>query len=155
MNRIIKSTLALAVFALAVPMFAATKDSTINVTANVVGNCTISTTTHLDFGDYDPVVVNASVAKNEEAPAAISISCTKGSTPALSFTTTGTMTGGGDTLAFNLFSNSGRTIALAGSTMDFSAGKAAQTVNIWGELPAGQDVAVGPYTGTITATITY
>jgi spore coat protein U-like protein len=161
MNRTIKTLIVLATLSLAVPMFAAQAPSSITVTASVSAICTINTTTNLDFGSYDPVVTNAATAKNETAPAVVSVSCTK-STPNVyvDFASSGgTMTSGLNNLTFNLYtSNAHGTLFGSGNTfapLSFAAGKAAQTVSVYGQIPGGQDVPAGAYSGTVTARVNY
>jgi spore coat protein U-like protein len=160
MNRVMKSLIVLATFALAVPMFAAQKTSDITVNASVSAVCTITTATNLDFGSYDPVVANASTAKDESAPATVSVACTK-NTPGVvvDFASSGgTMTFGANNLTFNLFQDSGHGTAfgsgVAGKSLTFGT-KAAQGVDIYGQIPANQDVPAGGYSGTVTARVNY
>ena len=45
---------------------------------------------------------------------------------------------------------------LTATDMDYtSTGMAAQTFNIYGRMPAGQDAVTGSYTDTVTATINF
>ena len=159
MKNTIKTSVLVAVFAFGTTsMFAASQSSTINVSASVAAVCTISTTTHLAFGAYDPVTANAVTAKDESAPAAVSVSCTKGTTPTVGFAVAGgTITNGTDTLSFNLFTDALHAVAFgpAAVNLTFAAGKAAQTVNVYGQIPGGQDVGIGAYTGTVSAVVNY
>ena len=129
-------------------------DGTIAVTATVAKNCTVTNGT-LDFGAYDPIVANATVPKNDTAPASISVSCTKGTSATVTLATTTPLTNGTDTLAFALFSDAGHSVAFAAPVLSFAAGKAAQAVSVYGQIAAGQDVSTGSYNGVVTATITY
>ena len=156
MKNSVKVTVLAALFVVSTTsMFAATQSSTINVSANVNAVCTIATTTNLAFGTYDPVVANATTPKDELAPAAVSVSCTKGTTPTVTITAFGTITSGANTLNYNLFSEGTHTTPFGTVNLTFAAGKAAQTVNVWGQIPAGQDVGVGTYAGTATANVNY
>jgi spore coat protein U-like protein len=77
------SILALAFSLLAAPLhlvLAATATSSTTVTATVVADCSISTTA-IAFGNYDPVVVNATTAL--QSSGAVTIACTKGSAPTI------------------------------------------------------------------------
>lgn len=161
MNRVVKSIIVLATLALAVPMFAASQaTSSVTVSASVAAVCTISTTTNLAFGAYDPVVANASTAKDETAPATVSVSCTKNTAGVvLDFaSSSGTMANGGTNLNFNLFQDSAHGTpfgsGVAGVAMTFGS-KAAQAVDIYGQIPANQDVPAGAYSGTVTARVNY
>jgi spore coat protein U-like protein len=163
MNRVMKSLIALATFTLAIPMFAAAtqKTSDITATASVSPICTIITDTNLDFGSYDPVLTNASAAKVETTPAVVKVSCTK-KTPSVYVdfaTSAGTMTFSTDTLNFNLYADSGRTLLFgSGNTfapLNFDAAKDVQSVTIYGKIPGGQDVQAGSFSGTVTARVNY
>lgn len=70
------------------------------------------------------------------------------------------MTGPASTLlGYKLFSNSARTInwgnTVGADTVAGSGTGLAQSLTVYGQIPAGQYVKPGSYTDTITATITY
>lgn len=156
MKNSVKVTVLVALFALATTsMFAATATSTINVSANVANVCTISTTTNLAFGAYDPVFTNAVNPKFETAPAAVSVSCTKGTLPTVTIAGPFTITNGTDTLIYSLFSDLNHTTAFGTVNLTFALSKAPQLVSVWGLIPGGQDVSAGSYLGTATAQVNY
>lgn len=149
---------------------AATATSSFTVTASVTANCTISTV-GISFGDYDPVVVNAGTALDSNG--SVTVACTNGagtnigmdqgsnaagtSTPAVPERQ---MAGTATPMRYDLYQDSGYatvwgdagTPAVLGYT---STGFAPSTFTIYGRIPAGQDVEVGAYTDTVTATITF
>ena len=129
---------------------AATATTTFSVTA-----------TNLAFGAYTTAQVDNT--------STISVTCTKGTTynvgldagtSAGATVTTRKMTGpGGDTLAYALYQDSARTInwgnTVSTDTVIGTGNGSAQTLTVYGRVPAGQFVTPGAYTDTITATITY
>ncbi len=69
------------------------------------------------------------------------------------------MTGGGSSLNYNLYTTSGRTIVWGNGTGGSNTRTASRntntTLSIFGEIPAAQDVAVGSYLDSITATVNF
>ena len=163
---------------------ASTAGSNVTVQTHVVNNCTISTTTQLAFGNYDPTSSTALTGNG-----AVTVTCTKGASGvtlgldnganyglAGTYTTDRSMAGaaGGDYLAYQLFQPNGvgssataTTTAFGNSgtglyTMPaFANGTTGVVVNIFGSIPINQDVtgAAGPggnaYTDTVVATVTF
>ena len=130
-------------------------DGTLTLNSSVAANCTIGAAT-LDFGAYDPVVTNASSPKNGSTTMAVA--CTKGFIPNITTATAGgTITGSGGSLPYTLYSDNlyTHTFLSPGFTMPAALGRAPQTLTIYGQIPAGQDVGVGTYTGTITVTVNF
>ena len=148
---------------------AATATSNFTVTGNVVANCTISTA-GITFS-YDPVVANA--AANATATGTVTIACTKGSAP-----TIGLSAGANSAAAGSLTPPAPRAMRLAatanylgydiywpGTATSWTTAapyvpsapgsKAARTFNMDGAAFAGQDVTVGTYTDTVTATVNF
>jgi spore coat protein U-like protein len=142
------------------PVFATTQTTTFAVTASVQGSCTISSTA-LSFGAYTGTALPGT--------STITVNCTGGTTYNVGLNagtsggtvTTRKMTGQylNGTLAYSLFSNSAMTTNW-GNTVgtDTSAGTgtgAAQTLTVYGKIPAGTAPAADGYSDTITATVTY
>jgi spore coat protein U-like protein len=129
---------------------AATASTTFSVTA-----------TNLAFGSYTGALTNAT--------STISVTCTKSTTYNVGLdagtstgatVTTRKMTGpAGATLAYALYQDSAHTInwgnTVSTDTVSGTGNGSAQTLTVYGEVPAGQSVTPGAYTDTITATITY
>jgi len=140
-------------------MAATTKTSTFQVTANVQAVCQISSS-NLDFGNYSGAQLTAN--------STISVTCTQnqgydvglnGGSGAQSVTAR-KMTGpGGTVLGYGLYrdanytSNWGNTIG--SDVMHGNGSGSAQSLTVYGKLPANQLVTPGAYSDTITATITY
>ncbi len=151
---------------------AGTATATLNVTATVSTNCTISATP-VAFGAYDPVS-----GGNVTASGTVVVACTKAATGltvglnnGANYTTTRNLNGAAssDKLAYALMQPTSATPSAAcplfgagtawttAATLALTSptGKAARTYNVCGQLASGQDVSVDSYTDTVTATITF
>jgi len=149
---------------LAAPAQAQTSTSNVTVSALVGKNCSI-TTTPVNFGSYDPVVANA--ATPLDGTGSVTVSCTKGAGTRIDLGlgsnpsgSTRRMQGGGDFLTYELYRNAGRSIAwrsgpTAGQTIVAAPNKNPRTFIVYGRVPAGQDVAAGPYNDIVLATINF
>jgi spore coat protein U-like protein len=155
----------------AAPAFASPgspKTKTFTVSADVTANCTIGAT-DLNFGSYDPVVANKTTALDVNT--SVTVLCTKGSTGVTVGLDTGIHAAGGnrfmsngtDGLQYELYSDSvgGTVWANSGSGLvtwpvfgPIGAG-AGVPHTVYGRVPAGQDVSVGAYTDTVTATVNF
>lgn len=140
---------------------------TLTVTATVPALCAIQANATLAFGNYSGVA-------DVDQSTTISFKCTKTSIFDIGINgTVGSrvMTGpGGDTLAYELYSDTGRTVAW-GNAQDtdtvnaddlsdttgngISTGATAQSVTVYGRIASGQDKNAGAYTDTRTITIYY
>lgn len=186
LNRKFAIKAALAVVAglgVATTSWAGTQTSNVTVSASVVNNCTISTTTQLAFGNYDPTSGTALTGNG-----AVTVTCTKGSSGvtlgvdnganyglATGYGTDRSMAGavGGDYLAYELFQPNGTGAGATTTTTAFgnsgaglytipafASGTTGVVVNIFGSIPINQDVTGGTgagnaYTDTVVATVTF
>jgi spore coat protein U-like protein len=142
------------------PAVAATATSTFQVTATVAATCLISAT-NLSFGSYAGVVANAT--------SSISVTCTNTTpynvgldpgTATGATVTTRKMTGPASaTLNYALYRDSAHTQnwgnTVGTDTVTGTGNGNAQSITVFGQVPASQFVAPGSYTDTITATISY
>ena len=165
------------------PAHAGTVSKTFNATASVAAKCVMSNIADLAFGAYDPVVTNASVALPGNT--SFTLTCTRNASPVISLSVAGANFGqniagkrsmnngtvaAGNYLSYDLFVPSGvgdsstatPTIAYWGDgssgTSTFAPSVptvAAQTVTIFGTVIGGQDVPVGTYTDSVTATVNF
>jgi len=140
----------------------------------VTRNCKITTSGTFNFGNYDPVVANASAPLNVTTPAFISVNCNKNTTSvwvgldagtnsshAPAGSTRAVSDGSGDYIGYDFYQDSafttlwGNTQATAPTLGPFTSAKTPVTATVYGQAPAGQDVPVGTYTDTITATVNF
>jgi len=150
---------------------AATATSNFTVTATVVASCTISTT-GIGFGNYDPVVANATTPV--DANGTVTVACTAGAATTIGMnqggTPTGTSTaaaparqlasGAANRMRYDLYQDSNRTtvwgdVGTPAALTYNAASKAPATMTIFGRIPSGQDVNTGAYTDSVTATIQF
>ncbi len=158
--------IALSILTIAVPSFAGSATANLPISANVAAVCTI-TTTPVALGAYDPVVANAAAPLN--ANGAVNVACTKGASATIDLgngvnpngTTNRQMANGLNMLGYGLYTNGTWTTVwcsglTGGTTVSYtSASKAVTAITVYGQIPAGQDVAVGSYADTVVATINY
>jgi spore coat protein U-like protein len=161
-----RAILSLAVMSLiSIPAFAGSASASLNVSASVSAVCTISTSA-VAFGAYDPVVTNAATDLN--GTGTVTVACTKGAAATIDLGNGSNLSGGSrrmasgtDFLNYSLYKDAARTLVwgtgLAGGTTYAytSATKAATAITVYGKVPMGQDVTVGAYSDTVTATINY
>jgi spore coat protein U-like protein len=151
-------------------VIAATATTTFTVTATVSANCTISAT-GISF-TYDPVFTNAATAATTTGT--VTIACTKGSGPSIGLSVGGNagavagvtraMANGTNRLGYELFQQAaapgnGAVWTDIGGANPLNAGvspsKASRSFTVQAQIPAGQDVAVGSYSDTVTATVNF
>jgi len=146
--------MAAAVVFTSVNAMAATDTRSLSSTVTVAGTCSISSVTNLNFGTYDPT----SATNDDDGVGDVAFTCTKGTAYDVYITGSRSMTDGTDTLNFEMYQESGRS-TLWPSTAPGVTGTAANnstiTKNIYGRIPASQDVQAGTYNGTVTVTVAY
>ncbi len=137
-----------------------TATTSFQVTAVIQATCTI-VANPLAFGNYSGLVLNSTTT--------IFVTCSKATAYNLGLNagtstdatvTNRNMTGPASALLnYKLFSNSGLTInwgnTVGTDTVPGTGNGAAQSLTVYGQIPAGQLVRPGTYTDTITATLTY
>jgi spore coat protein U-like protein len=137
-----------------------TTSTTFTVTGSVVKTCAVSANP-LSFGVYSGMLVDST--------STISVTCTTSATYNVGLSA-GTATEatvakrsmigpGGALLGYKLFSNSAYTInwgnTVGTDTVAGTGNGLAQSLTVYGQIPAGEPGAPGAYTDTIIATITY
>jgi spore coat protein U-like protein len=138
--------------------------TTMNVTASVTANCTISSPSALAFGAYDPVGANSTAAL-DASPNALAVQCTRGAVAQITLDagahaqgTTRRMTSGANFLSYEIYTTAARTtIWNTTNSVSYTATSKEKTnLPVYGRIPAGQDIPAGAsYTDTIVATINF
>lgn len=151
--------------------------STLSASATVSNNCTVSTAA-LAFGTYDPIGTHRSGGANLNASGSITITCVKGVAPTIglnlgsnaSVSIRRMMAGAGQYLSYELYkpptATAGAACTFSGSVVWGTSGsnlfsasaapsKVARIYNVCGTVAAGQDPAIGTYSDTVTATVTF
>jgi spore coat protein U-like protein len=138
----------------------ATATTTFAVTATVQATCAVSATA-LPFGTYSTTQLDGTstitVTCTNTTPYNVGLDAGTGASATVSARK---MTGpGAATLNYSLFSNTGRTTNWGNTTgTDTVVGAgtgSAQILTVYGRIAAGQYVAPGSFTDTITATVYY
>ena len=126
-------------------------------------HCTISTTS-VSFGSYDvfastPTDTTGTVSFTCTGNADVTITLTKGSSSTFN---PRTLSGGTDTLNYNLYKDAARTSIWGDGTGSSSTytqvgvpNSTAQNLTIYGRIPAAQDVRAGTYTDSVTVNIDF
>jgi spore coat protein U-like protein len=141
--------------------FATTQTTTMGVGASVTAVCSISASA-LSFGSYTGTLLDGSttlsVTCTDDAPYTIGLDAGTGTGATV---TARTMTGANHhgTLNYALFTDSGYTLNwdnIGGSNVYSGTGSGtAQTVTVYAQIAATQNVPVDTYSDTITATVSY
>jgi spore coat protein U domain-containing protein, fimbrial subunit CupE1/2/3/6 len=150
--------------------------STLTAQSSVATNCSLATSP-VAFNTYDPIGANATAALN--ATGSITITCVKGTTPTISLSLGANASGstrrmrrgggGGFFLTYELYqppSNVPNTPCsfpasavwrTGGNRFNPSAApdKNPRVYYICGTVPAGQNPAIGNYSDTVVATVTF
>ncbi|CAM4451866.1 MULTISPECIES: fruiting body development fimbrial-like coat protein PRU [Myxococcus] len=155
---------------------AATATANLNVTANVGGSCAIGSGGGggtLNFGTYDPIIVNSALGIDLFGTGTLSVQCTllgtavitlgQGLHPASGSTDAAPQrrmrnTASADYLAYGLNQDVTRLIGwgnTAGSGLPFLGTGLPVPVLVYGTVPRGQNVPSGTYNDTVVATITF
>lgn len=132
--------------------------------ASAERSCEFRSLIPVSFGVYDVL----SASPNINGVGSITIRC-EGGGPSTFVVTLSTgqsnsyasrvMKNGGNSLNYNLYTSSGRTIVWGngsgGSNTRTANRNTTTTLDIFGKIPAEQDVAVGSYLDSITATVNF
>lgn len=165
---ITKTVIASLLAAFSFSVNAGTATSDLSTTATVVANCTISTSA-VAFGNYDPIVVNKTAALDNTGT--VTVTCTSGSATTVTLGqgangATGTlpatplrqMAASTNRLAYDLYSDTARSVIWADTTVTGVAHTgtgAAVALTVYGRVPANQNKPAGAYADTVVATVTF
>jgi spore coat protein U-like protein len=158
MKRLIILAALISVIALATSSvsIAAQKTTNLTVSASVIQNCSVSVGQQLTFGNYDPL----DTVGPYQLTGTLLAKCTKGTTyrtyvprpnPAIITVV--------DSLQYNIglsaYGADDFPRDYASAVGYTSTSTAQHTINLWGSLPLGQDIAVGNYSTVLTATVEF
>jgi spore coat protein U-like protein len=168
------SVLSLAFGLVVLPALAGSSSTTFQASMTVPRSCKVTISGSFNFGNYDPVVANASAPLNVTVPAFLSVYCTKGTPSVWVGLNTGTNSshapagmnhaasdGKGNYVGYEFYQDPafttvwGNTQATAPTFGPFNSAKTPATAHVYGRAPAGQDLPAGTYTDTITATVNF
>ena len=139
---------------------AATDTGTLEVRASVVGACRVITPpTDVDFGNYDPT----DTADNTTGVGDFTFRCTRGTAYGTYIVRNSQMTDsstGTETLNYELYTDAARTAgsefpAATVGTPDTASDNSPITIQVYGMIPALQDVPVDTFSETVTFTVEY
>ena len=137
--------------------------ATMAVTATVLSYCSIAAN-NMAFGTYSPAAAAALTATTTLAvtctnttPYSVSLSAGNSNSVAQRTMSTGS---GGPTLNYNLYQSNTYATVWGNTSSNWvtpSGGGTgtAQSLTVYGSIPAGQNATPGSYTDTITATVNY
>jgi spore coat protein U-like protein len=138
--------------------YAATTGASFNVTATVLTTCAASAGGDLAFGNYSAAQIDATTT--------VSVTCTSGGSYTVglndgaNFSTPNRrmLHGTVDYLNYELYKETGRTNRwgnAGGELVSGTGSGSAQSLTVYGRLPAAQTLIAGAYTDLITVTVTY
>lgn len=160
MKTTLRVALAAALLAMGSRAVALSATTTFPVSATVVASCQV-TAGALAFPNYD-AVAGAAV----DGQSALTVTCTQaapytigldgGANSAAATAGARAMVSGGNHLDYNLYSDAARTTLWGGAATVAGTGTGlAQTVNVYGRIPGGQNVPALAYGDTVTVTVNF
>jgi spore coat protein U-like protein len=125
-------------------------------------SCSFRSVSSVSFGAYDVF----STLANNNGVGSLSVKCTGGANSVISLSTGQSnnftnrlMRSGANTLNYNLYTSTAHAQVWGdgsgGSSVTSTINNGTFTLNIFGQIPARQDVAVGIYTDNITVTVSF
>lgn len=159
MKKIVIMGIAAATIALAEIASAGTATSSFTAQTNAIAVCRITTSAStINFGSYDPT----SAVNNDNGTGSFGFRCTKGTVYKVYITPAArAMTSGAESLNFELYSDAGRASVFPSTNAAGISGSSTSNgveiiTNMYGRIPAGQDVTAGvTFTQTLTVTVDY
>ena len=142
----------------AIAAHAATLSSTVDVSATVVTNCSISVS-DLAFGAYDPLGAHAN--QQLDGAAAVQVLCTRSASASVQLDAgqsgSRTLNGGAERVTYQLYRDANRTRAWSGQSGNIrlvsTSAREPQQFTVYARIPAGQQVTSGRYTDVVRATV--
>ena len=146
--------------AAATPATTSTTSTTFTVSATIQATCLVSATS-LSFGTYTGAVTNATSQVNVTCTntTAYNVGLDAGKASGATVATRQMAGPGGALLNYALYSDSNRSInwgnTVGTDVVPGTGSGSAQSITVYGQIPAAQYLAPGSYQDTITATVTY
>lgn len=142
-------------------LFAGSSSINMNVTANVAANCKfVGSAQTLAFGGYDPQATTPL-----DASSTFQVSCVAGTSVSIAMSNgqypngpqRRMFDGVNKYMNYDLFTTAARSIPWnTTNTVNYTAASTtAQTITVYGRVPAGQNVNTGGYSDTVTITATF
>jgi len=148
--------------ACACPSLAATTTSTFNVQVTLTASCTINSASTLNFGSQGVLIANVDqtstlqVQCTNTTPYNIGLDAGAGTGATVAVRK---MTGGGNTVNYSLYSDTGRTTVwgntVGTNTIAAIGNGSSQSYTIYGRVPPQTTPAPATYSDTVTVTVTY
>lgn len=163
MNKFAKAVLLTAIVGFTGTTSAATTTTNLAVSANVLGTCSVMTTS-LAFGTYDPaqptdLTQTATITTNCTTGIGYDIGLSAGGGPGATTANRIMTDPAADQLPYSLFSDSGYTTnwgdTVGIDTVAATGTGAAQATTVYGKITALTPAVTGSYTDTVLVTITY
>jgi len=132
---------------------AQTATSNLNIVADVRPSCQIDNVSDIDFGTYDPLS-----ATPTDADGSVTFRCVKGTSYRAYIVGIREMTGGGDTILFELYSDEDHATEFKSDNSgpsEESTSKNPIVRGIYGRITAGQDVSAANYSAALVVTVEY
>ena len=160
MKKMNKLAFAIGALVLGNAAFAATAAGILDVSATIAANCVFAVgNATLPFGPL--TVTDLANGKNETAQASVKITCANsGAAAKLYGGATREMTdGGANVVAYEVYTNNGRTAALgstSGTGVPVTADGTEKTITLYGKTTAGQEAKpVGTYAQALALTVEF
>jgi spore coat protein U-like protein len=142
------------------PAHAGTSTSTMSVSANIAGTCSVGATS-LAFGTYTATAVSTATAPirvtcSSGVAAQVSLSQGNYNNRAASYGTRALANGSANFLGYDVYTdNTFSTVWNTTTTVPITSTGNPVTVNAYGRIPAGQSPATGSYNDSVTITVTF
>jgi spore coat protein U-like protein len=130
----------------------------------IADSCSITSATGINFGSYDIFDVHT----NNNGAGSMSVKCKGDGNSKFVVTLSAgqsntyssrVMRSGANVLTYNLYTSAARTViwgdGTGGSSTISARSNSTTILDLFGQIPAGQDVGVGTYTDSITTTVIF
>ena len=159
MKKMNKLAFAIGALVLGNAAFAVTAAGTLDVSATIAANCVFAVgNATLPFGPL--TVTDLANGKNEVTPATVNITCTNSGVAAVLYgAATRNMASGANVVAYDVYTDAGRTTALSSTLaggVTVAADGTQKTITLYGKTAALQGVKpVGTYTQALALTVEF